>query len=126
MIKLGEKEILYMHSQLILASGGEDGVRDMNLLLSAIEAPFQSFDNMYLYPTLTEKASRLAYGIIKNHPFLDGNKRIGVLVMLVFLELNNVFLKYTDKELVMLGISVASGDMNNLEILEWINTHKIK
>ncbi len=124
MKKLSKDEILYMHTELIVATGGEDGVRDLSLLLSAIETPFQTFAGAYLYPTIIEKASRLAYGIIKNHPFIDGNKRIGVLVMLVFLELNRVSLIYTEEELVVLGLSIASGDMDSSEILTWIKSHK--
>ncbi len=126
MKRLNKDHITYMHSQLVIASGGDDGVRDINLLLSAIESPFQTFDGVYMYPSIEEKASRLAYGIIKNHPFVDGNKRIGVLVMLVFLELNSIFLKYSDEELVVLGLSVADGSMSNVEILMWIKSHTVE
>ncbi len=123
MKKLSKDSILKMHTQLIIATGGEDGVRDESLLLSALEAPFHTFDGEYLYPTIKEKASRLGYGIIKNHPFVDGNKRIGVLVMLVFLEVNNIYLTYRDEELVELAINIAAGNIGNEDTLNWINNH---
>lgn len=123
MKKLNKDLVFVMHTQLINATGGEDGVRDESLLISALENPFQTFDGMDLYKTIREKASRLAYGIISNHPFIDGNKRIGVLVMLVFLELNNIYLTYTDDELVELALGVASGKLRDNDILEWILRH---
>ncbi len=123
MKRLNEDIILKMHTQLIVSTGGEDGIRDKNLLLSAIEAPFQTFDGEYLYPTIKEKASRLCFGIIKNHPFIDGNKRIGVLVMLVFLEINSIYLSYTDDELVELASGVASGELDKNYIFDWIINH---
>ncbi len=120
---LSLEQILYMHTELIKATGGDDGIRDESLLSSALANPFQSFDGVYLYPTLREKAARLAYGIVSNHPFVDGNKRIGVLTMLVFLELNNIFLNYTDTELVSLGLGIAEGSIKTNDILEWILSH---
>ena len=77
------------------------------------------------YPTIKEQAARLAYGIIKNHPFVDGNKRIGIMVMLVFLEANKVMLNCSDGDLVKLGLSVADGTFNENDILEFIIKHEI-
>lgn len=87
MKRLSKEQILLLHSQLIQQTGGSEGVRDYALLESAIEAPFQSFDGDELYPTIQAKAARLGYGLIKNHCMVDGNKRIGTHVMLVFLAL---------------------------------------
>lgn len=112
-----------MHKQLVDTTGGEDGIRDIKLLKSAINSPFQTFDGKDLYPTLISKASRLAFSITRNHPFVDGNKRIGVLSMLVFLELNNVLLDYTDSELVELGIGISTGKLETEQISKWIIEH---
>lgn len=79
MKSLSKEQILMLHSQLIEEYGGSDGVRDYNLLDSALENPFQSFGGEELYPTLQAKAARLGYGLIKNHCMIDGNKRIGIL-----------------------------------------------
>ena len=78
-----------LHTQLIQQTGGSDGVRDYNLLDSALETPFQSFGGDELYPTIQAKAVRLGYGLIKNHCMIDGNKRIGTHAMLVFLALKD-------------------------------------
>ena len=88
-----------LHAQLIQRTGGSEGVRDYNLLDSALETPFQSFGGEELYPTIQSKAARLGYGLIKNHCMIDGNKRIGTHVMFVFLALNGIELSYTQKEL---------------------------
>ena len=90
MIRLTKEQVLSIHSSLIEATGGTDGVRDNGLLESALESPFQTFDGNDLYPALIQKAARLGYALVANHPFIDGNKRIGVHTMLVFLALNGV------------------------------------
>lgn len=84
MIVLSKQQILLLHSQLISGTGGSDGLRDVGLLESAINSPFQQFGNEDLYPTIQQKASRLCFGLVNNHPFIDGKKRIGAHVMLVF------------------------------------------
>ena len=98
-----------LHTQLIQQTGGSDGVRDYNLLDSALENPFQSFGGGELYPTIQAKAARLGYGLIKNHCMIDGNKRIGTHAMLVFLALNGIELKYTQKELYEAILDIAAG-----------------
>ena len=109
MKKLSKKQILMLHTQLIQQTGGSDGVRDYNLLDSALENPFQSFGGEGLYPTIQAKAARLGYGLIKNHCMIDGNKRIGTHAMLVFLALNGIELKYTQKELYEAILDIAAG-----------------
>ena len=89
MKRLSKKQILMLHTQLIQQTGRSDGVRDYNLLDSALETPFQSFGGEDLHHTLQAKAARLGYGLIKNHCMIDGNKRIGTHAMLVFLALND-------------------------------------
>ena len=81
MKKLSKEQILMLHAQLIQQTGGSDGVRDYNLLDSALETPFQSFGGDELYPTIQAKAARLGYGLIKNHCMIDGNKRLGTHAM---------------------------------------------
>ncbi len=124
MKRLSKEQILLLHSQLIQQTGGSDGVRDYALLESAIEAPFQSFGGDELYPTIQAKAARLGYGLIKNHCMIDGNKRIGTHVMLVFLALNGIELSYTQKELYEVILQVASGELEYEDLLKWILRHQ--
>ena len=91
---LDKRQVRLLHQQLIEASGGSPGLRDEGLLESALSAPFQSFAGTSAYPSLQQKAARLGYGLVKNHPFVDGNKRTGAHVMLVFLAVNGVELRY--------------------------------
>ena len=98
MIKMAKEQILLLHTQLIETTGGSNGIRDVGLLESALESPFQSFDGEELYPSIQAKAARLCYGLVKNHAMVDGNKRLGCHVMLVFLALNGYEMEYTQKE----------------------------
>ena len=120
---LKKRQILLLHSALITESGGSDGIRDEGLLDSAINTPFQTFSGQDLYPTVLEKAVRLGFGLIRNHPFIDGNKRIGTHAMLVFLNLNSITLSYEYDELISTILSVASGEMDADGLLKWIQQH---
>lgn len=124
MIVLTKEQIMALHAQLIAETGGTDGIRDEGLLDSALAAPFQSFGGEDVFPTLQQKAARLGYGLAKNHAFLDGNKRIGAHVMLVFLALNGVELDYTQKELSDMFLRLAAGDSSVEELAEWVVTHQ--
>ena len=124
MKRLSKEQILLLHAQLIGEYGGIDGVRDYNLLESAIEAPFQSFGGEDLYPTVQAKAARLGYGLIKNHCMPDGNKRTGAHAMLVFLEVNGINLHYSQKELYEAILAVADGSMDFEELLKWVLDHQ--
>jgi death-on-curing protein len=97
-----------------------DGIRDENFLDSAVNAPFQTFGGEYLYRTLETKAARLGYSLIKNHPFVDGNKRIGMLAMMVFLELNGAGLTCSDQDIIKIGLKLDVGEMDDKQLLEWI------
>ena len=125
MIKFTKEQIIKLHEQIIAQTGGETGIRDMKLLDSAVMSPFQSFDNSDLYPSIQLKAARLCYGIIKNHPFVDGNKRIGTHIMLLFLYFNNIELEYTQKELSDFILKLASGTKSYEDLLNWIDEHQI-
>lgn len=120
MKRLTEAQILKMHNLIIQETGGSKGIRDAGLLDSALNLPFQSFDGEDIYKTIRTKAARLTFSIINNHPFVDGNKRIGILVMLVFLEVNGIEVFCTDKELIELGLGLANGSISYKELLNWI------
>lgn len=125
MIVLSKQQILLLHSQLISENGGSDGLRDVGLLESAINSPFQQFGNEDLYPTIQQKASRLCFGLVNNHPFVDGNKRIGAHVMLVFLALNGIELEYTQYELSSTILKLASNEISYQQLTRWIINHQI-
>ena len=120
---LSKRQILMLHTALIAQTGGIDGVRDEGLLDPAINAPFQTFAEQDLYPTVLEKAARLGFGLISNHPFLDGNKRIGAHAMLTFMGVNQINLCCTDEELISLILQVASGRLDYDGMLEWLKSH---
>ena len=124
MIKLSKEQVLMLHTQLIRQSGGSPGIRDVKLLESALDTPFQSFGGEELYPTIQAKAARLGYGLIRNHSMIDGNKRIGVHVMLVFLALNGIELKYTQKELYEVILAVAASQKEYEDLLKWVLKHQ--
>ncbi len=91
---LSKEQVLKLHASLIKATGGSDGIRDEGMLDLALNNPFQSFGGKELYPSIQAKAARLCFGLVKNHAMLDGNKRLGTHVMLVFLALNGYELSY--------------------------------
>ena len=124
MIKFSKEKILLLHRIIAEATGGSMGVRDEGLLESALEAAYASFDGQEFYPTKEEKGARLGYTLISNHAFVDGNKRIGVYVMLSFLEMNGIRIRCTDEELVHIGFSVASGKMTYEALLQWVLDHR--
>jgi len=122
---LTKKQILLLHDALSIESGGSSELRDEGLLDSAISAPFQSFGGIDLYPDIILKAARLGFGLIKNHPFVDGNKRIGAHAMIAFLEVNNISLEYEDDELIEIILSVASGKSSDEDLVVWLKDHII-
>lgn len=125
MIKLTKEQILLLHTQLIEITGGSDGIRDIGLLESALESPFQSYGGVELYPSIQAKAARLCYGLVKNHAMIDGNKRIGCHAMLVFLALNGYEIEYTQKELSDLILDVAADKKQYEDILQWLLAHQM-
>lgn len=125
MIILSKEQIILLHSNLITETGGSGGIRDEQLLESAINAPFQTFDNIEVFPSIQQKAARLGYGLIKNHAFVDGNKRIGTHAMLVFLALNKIELEYTQSELSDTILKVASDEYSFEDLLKWILDHQL-
>ena len=124
MIFFESEQVIKLHSSLIAKTGGMDGVRDENLLDSALKSPFQTFGGNELYSDIYDKASQLCYSLVENHPFADGNKRIGVHLTLLFLKLNNENIEYSQAELIDFGLSIASGKMNKDDIKAWLLNHK--
>lgn len=120
---LSKKQILALHDHLIAETGGQSGLRDEGLLESALAAPFASFGSEELYPTLVQKAARLGYGLVKNHAFIDGNKRIAAHAMLVFLAVNGVELRYTQQELSGIFLKLAADEAQYEDLLAWIKEH---
>lgn len=126
MKRLSETQVLLMHEELASLTGGSPLLRDEGLLLSSLNAPFQTFGGIELYPSLEEKASRLCYGLVKNHPFVDGNKRIGAHCLLVFLAINGVELSYLQEELSSMILELADGKASSAELRDWIIAHEIR
>lgn len=124
MRRLSKRQVLLLHNQLLSQAGGLPGLRDEGLLESALNAPFQSFGEVSAYPSLPQKAARLGYGLVKNHPFADGNKRIGAHAMLVFLAINGTELVYTQEELSSVILAVASGEKGYEDLLRWLVEHQ--
>lgn len=124
MIKFSEEKVLLLHRLLIEATGGTDGVRDIGLLDSALESAYATFDGKELFPSKEEKAARLGVGLVSNHAFVDGNKRIGMYVLLSFLEVNGIQIEATNEEVIEAGLALARGDMKYEGLLAWILEHK--
>ncbi|MDR0915830.1 MAG: type II toxin-antitoxin system death-on-curing family toxin [Oscillospiraceae bacterium] len=120
---LTREQIIAAHAELITEFGGIIGVRDEMLLDSALSAPFQTWDGAQMFPTVHQKAARLAFGLITNHPFIDGNKRVGAHVMIVTLALNGIDLDYTQDELYDIILRVAASDAAFDELLRWVLSH---
>ena len=124
MIRLTKEQVLMLHASLIKATGGSEGIRDEGMLDSALNNPFQSFGGEDLYPSIHAKAAQLCFGLVKNHAMLDGNKRLGAHVMLVFLALNGYELSYSQKELSDIILALASGEIGEEKMLQWIIGHQ--
>ena len=125
MIRLSKPQILLLHEQLVAETGGSSGLRDEGMLDSALNTPFQTFAGKDVYPSLQQKTARLCFGLVKNHPFVDGNKRIGAHVMLVFLALNGIELQHTQTELSEVILQLAAGTLQSTDLLDWILSHQI-
>ncbi len=125
MIQLTKQQVILLHKEIIAESGGSPEIRDEGLLDSALNAPFQTFSGTELYPTILEKAARLGYSLIKDHAFVDGNKRIGAHTMLVFLALNNIEVEYEDNDFIQLILGVAAGGISAEQLLAWLQAHVV-
>lgn len=120
MIKLSREKVLLLHQLISEATGGDPNLRDIGLLDSALESAFQTFDGKELYPTKQEKAARIGYSLISNRAFVDGNKRIGMYVLLTFLETNGIRIDPTNEEVARVGLAIAADEMDYSDLLRWI------
>lgn len=120
MIKFSKEKVLLLHRLITEETGGDPSLRDINLLDSALESAFQTFDGKELYPTKEEKGARIGYSLISNHAFVDGNKRIGMYVLLTFLETNGIKIRPDVDDVARVGLALASGEMGYDELLDWI------
>ena len=125
MIKFSKDKVLLLHKLIAEETGGSIGIRDEALLESALENAFAGFGDTEFYPSKEEKGARLGYTLISNHAFVDGNKRIGMYVMLTFLEVNGFHMDCTNEDIVHAGLSVAAGRMDYEGLLEWVRRHRI-
>lgn len=119
-------EVVELHRRLLLASGGAPGIRDIRLLESALAQPAATFDGADLHPTLVDKAAALGFSLVANHPFVDGNKRIGHAAMEVFLVLNGYELQAPVDDQEHLMLAVASGALDRQQLASWLNQHVAK
>ena len=124
MIKLSQEKVLLLHELITRETGGDPNIRDTALLNSALESAFQTFGGQELYPTREEKGARIGFALIANHAFVDGNKRIGMFILLTFLEVNGVKICPTVDDVIRVGLGVASGEMQYEDLLEWIRGNK--
>ena len=124
MIKLSQEKVLLLHELITRETGGDPNIRDTALLNSALESAFQTFGGQELYPTREEKGARIGFALIANHAFVDGNKRIGMFILLTFLEVNGVKIRPTVDDVARVGLAVAAGEMQYEDLLEWIHDNK--
>lgn len=124
MIILTVDEIILMHRKLIDKTGGLDGIRDMGMLESAVMNCNLTFGEEELYPSVLEKAARLAFSLCRNHPFVDGNKRTAVLAMLVELKINKINVAFTKSELISIGMGLADGSIDYKSLVDNIKKHQ--
>lgn len=123
MIVLSKEQVLKLHASLIQATGGSGGILDEGMLDLALKNPFQSFGGKELYPSIQAKAAQLCFGLVKNHAMIDGNKRLGAHVMLVFLALNGYELSYSQEELSDTILALAAGEIDAKKILQIGRAH---
>lgn len=125
-IQFTVQDIYELHLQLKETFILSSGIRDENLLASAVNTPFQTFMGSDLYPSLCDKAAQLCYGIANNHPFTDGNKRTALHSMYVYLIINGFDITASQQEVENLIINVAAGNMTNVELAQWLRDNTIQ
>ncbi|CAG7614116.1 hypothetical protein PAESOLCIP111_01678 [Paenibacillus solanacearum] len=118
-------QIVTFHKKIVKATGGSDGIRDLGLIESALNKAFTTFDGQDLYEGILKKISVIVYALIKNHGFVDGNKRVGVSTMLLLLKLNGITIKYSQQELIEVGLRTAEGVYKEEDIEQWILRHQV-
>ena len=112
--------VIRIHDRLIETSGGKKGIKDINLLDSAINSIYQTYDSKELYPIILEIAARLCYSLNKNHAFIDWNKRISMHMLAVFLRFHDVNYAPSNDEAIKIGLSLADGSMTYEDLVKWL------
>jgi death on curing protein len=113
-------DIIEYQDELISETGGDKGILNYNLIESSVLNAYQTFGGEELYPIDIDKISIIVYGLINNHGFVDGNKRVGILCLLIMLDNCDIKIKSSDDELVRLGLDIASGKYDKNEVKIWI------
>lgn len=116
-------QVLFLHSRLVDETGGEHGLRDSGMLLSALGRPQASFDDHDLYPDVFSKAAALLDSLIRNHPFVDGNKRTAIASTAIFLELYGFRLSVDNDEMVTFTLACAQSELDLQDIRKWLTDH---
>lgn len=125
MVKFDVEKVMLLNRLAVETSGGLIGIRDYDLLDSAVNSIYQTFFGEELYQSKEEKGARLGFNLVSAHAFLDGNKRTGLIAMLSFFAINGIKLEYTDKELIDVGFALAEGKIKYEGLLLWVNNHKV-
>lgn len=122
---LSFEQVITLHRMIVQATGGAHGIRNAGAVESALAQPRMTFGGAELYPSVEEKAAALGFSLISNHPFVDGNKRIGFEVMVVFLELNGLMLEGSVDEKERVVLAVAAGEMTREDWTIWVREHSV-
>jgi death-on-curing protein len=120
------EQVLFLHARLIEETGGSHGIRDIGLLESAVARPQAAFEGEELYPDLFSKAAALLHSLIRNHPFIDGNKRAGITAAALFLRANGFVLAADNPDLETFALRVASRNIGVPEVARWLRKHTVK
>lgn len=120
---LTPEQVLFLHSRLIVETGGMHGVRDLSMLLSALGRPSATFDGNDLYPDVFTKAAALMDSLVRNHPFIDGNKRTAITSAGLFLRLNRYRLVVENIEMVDFTLACAQSQLSSEQITNWFKNH---
>ena len=123
---LTPEQMLFLHSRLISTIGGGHGVRDIGMLLSALGRTQATFDGKELYPDIMMKAAALMDSLVRNHPFVDGNKRTAITASALFLRLNGYLLQVENREMVLFALACAQSQLSLVEIAEWFRKYSKK
>lgn len=123
---LTPEQLLFLHSRLVEETGGEHGLRDTGMLLSALGRPQSTFDDHDLYPDLFQKTAALLDSLIRNHPFVDGNKRTAIAAAAIFLKLNGYQLRVADAEMVRFTLACAKSLVGLDEIRDWLQKYSFR
>ena len=123
---LSLSEVLRIHSNMILHYGGSHGVRDLGLVESALNRPRSGFGDYEQYPDIFSKSAVLLHSLLKNHPFLDGNKRTALASCAIFLKRNGYTLKMTKVDGLEFVLNIENDTLDEKAITEWINNHTHK